>query len=303
MRDYGKVHTSFWTSSTIGSLSEDARTLAFYLLTSPHSTISGVFRLPDGYACEDLGWVSERVEKGFRELFEKGFANRCETTKWVYIYKHFDWNKPENPNQRKAAKRVALMVPDECTWKPDFMRDWRDFLHITEDEFPNPSETVKQPFLNQKQQQEQEQEQEQEKAAASTVATESRDPSSAAALSDPIQKRALEICQLLRPRGAAIQPGNPPLRRWAEQGVTDAQALQALDIAQQRRENAGSSSPINAGYLDSILADVIASPPPGKRPASRAQRVSDWMHEAAESVRQTARPTEIDMGVIDASDS
>lgn len=142
-----------------------------------------------------------------------------------------------------------------------------------------------------------------EEAAASTPPPESRDSEPAAALADPVQVRAVEFVQLLRSRGAAVQTGNPQFRRWAEQGVTDAQALQALEIAQERRSKARSSAPINAGYLDSILADVRAGAPPGKRPATRAQRVSDWMHEAAESVRGAARPTEIDMGVIDASDS
>ncbi|WP_269497793.1 hypothetical protein [Castellaniella sp. S9] len=157
MRDYGKIHTSFWSSKTIGMLSDDGKMLALYLLTSPHSTISGVFRLPDGYVCEDMGWSSERVSKGFDELLGKGFANRCETTKWVYICKHFEWNKPENPNQRKAAKKIALSVPDECGWKPIFMRDWRDFLEISDEEYSSSSETVPEPFLNQEQEQEQEQ--------------------------------------------------------------------------------------------------------------------------------------------------
>ena len=100
---YGSFkNTSFWSSSDMRSLSEDARALALYLLTCPHGTIAGVFRLPDGYACEDLQWCSERVSEGFSELFAKGFANRCETTKWVWIRKHFEWNSPENPNQKKS---------------------------------------------------------------------------------------------------------------------------------------------------------------------------------------------------------
>ena len=83
MRDYGKVYSTFWSSSTTGGMSDDAKLLALYLMTCHHSTIAGVFRLPDGYISEDLGWVPERVSKGFAELLAKGFANRCETTKWV----------------------------------------------------------------------------------------------------------------------------------------------------------------------------------------------------------------------------
>ena len=70
MRDYGKVHTSFWTSETIRSMSEDARILAMYLLTCPHNTIAGVFRLPDGYICDDMQWPIERVLKAFAETVE-----------------------------------------------------------------------------------------------------------------------------------------------------------------------------------------------------------------------------------------
>lgn len=145
MRDYGKVHTSFWTSETTRGMSEDARSLAMYLLTSPHGTIAGVFRLPDGYVCEDIQWEGERVKKGFDELLAKGFANRCETTKWVWIAKHFEWNKPENPNQTKSAVKIALSIPNECAWKQDYIRDCAEILGIIVEPLPNPSETVTQP--------------------------------------------------------------------------------------------------------------------------------------------------------------
>jgi hypothetical protein len=157
MRDYGKVHTSFWSSATTRALTDDGRTLAMYLLTSPHSTIAGAFRLPDGYACEDLQWTSERVVKGFVELLANGFANRCETTKWVWICKHLEWNPPENPNQRKSAAKIATSIPDECAWKADFMRLSANSLGI---EQSNPCGTVAKPFLNQEQEQEQEQKKE-----------------------------------------------------------------------------------------------------------------------------------------------
>lgn len=142
MRDYGKVHTSFWTSSNIRQLSEDARTLAMYLLTCPHGTIAGVFRLPDGYACEDLQWGSERVREGFHELSISGFATRCDVTKWVWIAKHFEWNPPENPNQRKAIAKVASQVPEECGWRASFIAECGEFFGVKTEPFGNPSETV-----------------------------------------------------------------------------------------------------------------------------------------------------------------
>jgi hypothetical protein len=157
LRDYGKVHASFWSSATIQALSEDARVLALYLMTSPHSTIAGVFRLPDGYICEDMRWTAERVAKGFAELSRNGFANRCETTKWVWVVKHLEWNPPENPNQRKSAIKVCQSVPVECEWKSEFERVAAKLLTNLEPKAENPSTTVPQPFANQEQKQEQKQ--------------------------------------------------------------------------------------------------------------------------------------------------
>ena len=169
MRDYGRVHATFWSSHTIKALSEDARTLALYLMTCPHATIVGCFRLPDGYACEDLGWVSERVKKGFDELLANGFANRCETTKWVWILKHLDWNPPENPNQRKSAAKIALSIPDACSWKQAFMRVCGRSLEILSDENGNGFETLEKPFANQEQEQEQEKKQEKKQEKEKTA--------------------------------------------------------------------------------------------------------------------------------------
>lgn len=169
MRDYGKVHTTFWSSTSMRELTEDGRMLALYLLTCPHGTITGVFRLPDGYACEDLQWDAERVRKGFDELLRNGFANRCETTKWVWVTKHLEWNSPENPNQRKSAAKVASQVPEKCGWRLDFMRVCGPLLGLEAPSPDNPCRTVKKPFPNQEQEQEQEQDKKEADASLSTA--------------------------------------------------------------------------------------------------------------------------------------
>jgi hypothetical protein len=142
VRDYGRVHSAFWSSADMRSLSDDDRLLALYLMSCPHATIAGVFRLPDGYVCEDLQWGSERVSKGFRNLGLKGFANRCETTKWVWICKHLAWNPPENTNQRKGARKVALLVPTHCQWRLEFLRACGPMLGLEAEE----NETLCKPF-------------------------------------------------------------------------------------------------------------------------------------------------------------
>ncbi len=111
MRDYGKIHTAFWASETLRDADTDARLLAVYLLTSSHTTMLGAFRLPDAYACEDLGWTAERLRNGFETLSKCGFVQYDTASKWVWVVKFLEFNRPENPNQWKAARKLASQIP------------------------------------------------------------------------------------------------------------------------------------------------------------------------------------------------
>lgn len=115
MRDYGKVHTSFWASDTLRDLDADAKLLALYLLTSQHTHMAGVFSLPDAYACHDLGWDAERLSKGFGTLQAAGWLRRSRG--WVWIVNFARFNPPDNPNQRKAVAKQLALVPDSCDFR------------------------------------------------------------------------------------------------------------------------------------------------------------------------------------------
>lgn len=136
MRDYGKVHTSFWASDTLKDLDADAKLLALYLLTSPHTNASGAFRLPDAYACEDLKWEPKRLRNGFKTLSEVGFIAHCNATSWVWICKFGDWNKPDNPNIKKAIIKTVEAVPRNVSFRENLLAYW------------GVSETVSEPLGN-----------------------------------------------------------------------------------------------------------------------------------------------------------
>ncbi len=77
---------------------------------------------------------------------------------------------------------------------------------------------------------------------------------------DPIHVRAIELVVLSRKGGAALTANDPRVREWAAAGVTDAQLLTALEQAQQQRHAKSDATPINAGYLNAILAKLRAAP-------------------------------------------
>lgn len=148
MRDYGKVYTAFWTSEDARGFSEDGRMLSLYLMTCPHGNMLGCFRLPDAYAAEDLKWSTERVSKGFDELFQKGFAYRCNTSFWVFLKQYLKWNKFDNPNVGKAAGKMFDSISPPHTVRALLVKALREF-----DEFFPPKkladfETLSIPFAN-----------------------------------------------------------------------------------------------------------------------------------------------------------
>lgn len=113
MREYGQVQCAFWGHPDIAGLSIEAKLMAVYLLTGPHSNGLGCYRLPAGYILEDLGMDSETVSKGFRELFDAGFAKRCERTKFVLMPKFLRWNPIANANVAKARAKEFEEVPSQ----------------------------------------------------------------------------------------------------------------------------------------------------------------------------------------------
>lgn len=115
MREYGQIQCSFWTDPDIQGLSDSAARLAAYLLTGPHSNGLGCYRLPNGYIEADFGWNSERVSKGFHELFQIGFCTRCEATNFLLMPKFLRWNPISNDNVAKARVKEFDAVPKKAS--------------------------------------------------------------------------------------------------------------------------------------------------------------------------------------------
>lgn len=147
MRDYGKVHVSFWSSDTLKGVGDDGRFLALYLLTCGHGNMAGVFRLPMGYAIEDTGWVSERLSNGFKTLSDAGWLKRDERTGWTFIVNWPKWNRPDNPNQRKAVEKMVDQVPDSVGFKDSIVSAW-GFSETVSEPLGNPPYTSPSPSLS-----------------------------------------------------------------------------------------------------------------------------------------------------------
>lgn len=87
MRDFGKVSPQFWTGKTGKSLRghPEAQIVALYLMTSPHSTMIGVFHLPKPYIAYETGLPLEGASKGLARCIDSGFCVYDEDAETVFV--------------------------------------------------------------------------------------------------------------------------------------------------------------------------------------------------------------------------
>ncbi len=96
---YAQVERAIWTKRRFRGLSDDGRLLLFYFVTCPHATQSGLFRLPPGYACEDLQWTSDRYKAAMDALIEVGLIKYDEENSIILNLKQLLKFPPQNRNQ------------------------------------------------------------------------------------------------------------------------------------------------------------------------------------------------------------
>ncbi len=111
MRNYGAVATKFWVDDGTQALSLEAKCCALYLMTGPHTTMLGCFRLPDGYISADLNLSVEVIHRAFAELTTLGFLIKDSQSGWLWLPQFLTDNPIDNPNQAKSIERLFAHVP------------------------------------------------------------------------------------------------------------------------------------------------------------------------------------------------
>ncbi len=118
---YFRVAVKFWTDEKSSLWNDDIRLLALYLLTCPHRTTEGIFRLPKSYVLGDLRWSQRRLSPAWKFLLSAGFLQYDEKAKIVLLTHALRYQAPENPNQMKAARKSFETLP-ETVLRSEFLR-------------------------------------------------------------------------------------------------------------------------------------------------------------------------------------
>lgn len=164
MRDYGKVSPQFWIGETGKQLRGDsnAQVLALYLMTCPHSTMTGVFHCPILYMAHETGMGLEGATKALARLSEVGFCEYDEASETVFVVRMAAYQIGESlkPNDNRiAGLRKELERMPETRAKTAFLAVYGVAFGLVEPgKKQRASKAPPKPLRSQEQEQEQEQE-------------------------------------------------------------------------------------------------------------------------------------------------
>ena len=118
MRDFSKISPALWQSKRFNTLpSDDGRYLYLYLLTNGHQTSAGAYRLPDGYATNDLHWELSRYLKARQELASADLILFDEAESVVMITRWFKHNPPMSESHLIGVHRILEKMPSQLIFE------------------------------------------------------------------------------------------------------------------------------------------------------------------------------------------
>lgn len=132
-RDFGTVRSALWGSKKFLRVKGDAERLFYlYLHTCPHGNSIGCFRLPKGYAMEDLRWSIETVDRAIEALCKADLIGWDEAECVVRIVSFLEKSPLTNPKHASGAIKAALSLPD-CDQKLFICRELAGFAYARND--------------------------------------------------------------------------------------------------------------------------------------------------------------------------
>ncbi len=115
MRAYGSVSPMFWTRGSGKRLRGDkaAQLVALYLMTSPHTTMVGIFHLSLPSLCHETGLTLEEARKGLERCYEEQLAFWDEVEELVFVpaLAHHQLGETLKKTDHKVKGVVRALAP------------------------------------------------------------------------------------------------------------------------------------------------------------------------------------------------
>ena len=111
MRDFSMVSPRIWASPRFRGLTDEAAKMAMlYLLTNSHQSSIGCYRLPAGYACDDLDWEKEKFGSALKALVTADLIAADYRTEEILILRWFRHCPPTNAKHAQGTFRLVEKI-------------------------------------------------------------------------------------------------------------------------------------------------------------------------------------------------
>lgn len=136
MRDYATVSPQFWLGKTgreLRNAGAEAQVVAFYLMTSPHANMLGLYYLPVLYLAHETGLGLEGASKGLERAIEAGFCSYDEHSEmiWVHEMAAYQVGRSLKPgDNRCAGVRNEYASLPENPFLPAFFDRYQNDFHL-----------------------------------------------------------------------------------------------------------------------------------------------------------------------------
>lgn len=163
MREYSKITPQFWLGKTGKKLRghPESQIVAFYLLTTPHANMLGLYYLPKMFIAHETGMTLEGACKGLSRCIEAGFCLYDEESEMVWVIEmaiHQIGELKASDNRCVGIQNEYDKLPENLYFQ-DFYAKYSSIFHMKKSRGNiSPSEAPCKPLRSQEQEQEQEQE-------------------------------------------------------------------------------------------------------------------------------------------------
>lgn len=139
MREYCRISPLFWVKGTgkLMKFNEDARVLALYLMTSPDSTMMGLYFISVQTMSGHLGWKHDRLAVAMSALEKERFAHYDFDAGLVFLPEGARWQmgrKITGGDKRRRSVENQLETFDHHAFHDMFVRRYGDAYGLSSEE-------------------------------------------------------------------------------------------------------------------------------------------------------------------------
>ena len=117
---YRTLDTALWTDPKMRALPDEAFWIFIYLVTNPHSHVSGIYYLPDALICHEARISAKSLNTVWDTLSAARLAYRDTVSEVVWVRKMFDRQGRGAKNNQAAAEQLKTL--HNCKLIKDFMQ-------------------------------------------------------------------------------------------------------------------------------------------------------------------------------------